>query len=145
MATISDIQARVEDRKVVLKGPGGEVELVFAVETVPEASAEDPACLPRVTVEWCRSVDVDGELRLRQVVYAYTHDSYDGEHRLLLEEGWVSAPLASALLADLGVQGEPLDVARKLISIHPELRPSLEALLGYDEAVSSAQYAPMLS
>ncbi len=130
MPTIDQIRAEVTERAVTLSAPGQrDVVLSLAVRRVAEANGDDPACRDRVTAEWAREVDVDGAPALREVMFAYTHDSYDGEHRVVLEDGHVSRPMLAAILADLGVTAAPEDLVAYLAPLHGDLGASLLALL----------------
>lgn len=128
-----------------LAGPGGEVELRFASDVQEEANESDPKCQPRLAAEWCREVDVEGEPRLRRLVFVATHDSYDGEHRVVVEDSVVCRPLVAALFAELGVSGEPLELVRRLAELQPELAAPLTTLAEGGEAnVTDEQSGPEL-
>lgn len=82
------LQATLNGSELTLVGPGGAATVAVASVREPEAGDRD-----RVSLELTMEVDVEGQPRPRILLWAYTHDSYDGEHRDVLEEGVVCKAL----------------------------------------------------
>lgn len=90
------------DGEVEIQGSAGSVTLQCAVQRDAEEGNLD-----RVAVEWATEVETDeGAKRLVQVLYAYSHDSYDGTRTMILEDGYVCGPVLDKLLAQIGESGD---------------------------------------
>lgn len=121
-----NIQVIRREGAIELVGPRGRVTLLATAERVNEAYEGGPGQVERVTIEWGTEVSDERGPRLAQVLFAFTHDSNDGEHRVVLEEGYVCAPLVAQIGAQLGAPSEPVAFVRALaFTSHPA---TLEAL-----------------
>lgn len=103
-----------------LHGPGGQVPLQAFEQRTPEGDDLD-----RVVLELGVRMDVEGEPKLVQLLYAHTHDSYDGAHIMVVEEGYVSRPAVAFVASRLGVT---LDVAGFLRMLVEAGAPSGDAI-----------------
>lgn len=102
------IQIIERDEEVELQGPGGSVTLQCACTRDAEEGNLD-----RVAVEWAtRYDDPERGSRVVQVLYAYSHDSYDGTRTMVLEDGYVCAPVVRSLLAKIGADASVEDFVR---------------------------------
>lgn len=130
------IQGVFDGAALTLKGPGGSVGLAVASARDREEGNRD-----RVALELTLEVDVEGTLRPRIVLWASTHDSYDGEHRDVLEEGIVCTALLERIN---GAIGGSLDVEGLLGAVAAALPEFADAVACLRANLDSADVTSQL-
>lgn len=130
------IQATVTDDAIALTGPRGSVNLGIKSTVEVERNDDDPECRDRCALELTLETATpdDDSVSPRTVVYVSTHDSYDGEHRDVLEESAVNEKLIAEALERLGASGDAKDFVVGLAEWLPSFAPVLQVLIdGWDE------------
>lgn len=121
-----------EDESLRLTGPAGEVGLIVKHTREVERTEDEPNTRDRVALElaWTTAIpDAPEQVADLTVLYVYTRDSYDDEHRLVLEDNVVNERLLAALRTQLGVDGTDLELVAAVGAALPEFAPSLDVLV----------------
>lgn len=126
-----EISAQVTDETMTLSGPRGSVSMGVASSVEVERNDDDPACRDRSALEVSLETATpdDETVSPRTVVYVHTHDSYDGEHRDVLEENVVNEALIAEVLERVGAPGGAREFVGALAQWLPSFAPALQVLL----------------
>jgi hypothetical protein len=128
---MSGITGNVTNDRLVVVGPAGEATLVIKHMREVERDDDEPDCRDRVALELTFETTTPDNAKpaAYTVLHVYTRDSYDGQHRDVLEDSVVNEKLIAQVLAKVGRAAEAKDFVRGVAEWLPEFRPSIEVLL----------------
>ena len=121
------IRTEATKNSLTLIGPKGSSRLALSSSREEEGEGDRD----RVSVELTAPVEGEGQ---RVVFFLYVHDSYDGEHQLVVEDSTVCTPLIEQVSAAIGAELSAADLVRHAMTGLPEFAAELEfALAKLDE------------
>ena len=119
------VHAEATEDSLTLAGPKGSATLTLSSSREQEGEGDRD----RVSLELTTPVEEDGEEYQRIVFYLYVHDSYDGEHQLVVEDSVVCAPLLAQVAATIGAELTPVDLVKHARAALPAFAEELDFAL----------------